>query len=300
MIALGIAGLGMTSMIWADSHDLMVHAVDVPRAIASLVLALLFAFHLRVMDDVKDSDTDRIENPSRPVPRGLVTERELDVLCVLIMAIEVAIAVWIGPVAIIGWSVAAAWSVLMRAEFWAPDWLDRHVFGFAISHMAVMGLTFLALMAMGIEVFDIDAGFGKLITSADAWGLALAATLIGLGFEFGRRFERYVAARRERAWTLWLLWPSVGVMLFTLLARDQYPTWTLYALMSLCALTIVTHALIMGQRPRPTDPDTGARRAESELQIGAGLRTAIELAPGLAGLLLYVVLAVAGVMGVTW
>lgn len=299
MLALGIAGLAMTVTIFADAEGLHAGSVDIGRAVAALILALLFAFHLRIMDDVKDSDTDRIENPKRPVPRGLVTELELDVLCIIVMVVELAIVVWIGPVAVLGWLVAAIWSVLMRAEFWAPDWLDRHVFGFAISHMAVMGLTFLALLAMGIEVFDIDAGFGQLVTSPEAIGLAIAATLVGLGFEFGRRFERYVAARRELSWSLWLLWPSVGVIMFALLARDHYPLWTQYCLMTLAALTIVVHALIMGQRPRLVHPDTGVKSAESDLVIGNKLRVMVELAPGLSGLALYVLLAVAGVMGVT-
>lgn len=177
----------------------------------------------------------------------------------------------------------------MRVEFFVSDWLERHVATYAISHMVVMGLIFGALLAIGIDARGGEATPTELLGAPLVIGVMLAATSIGIGFEWGRKFERYFESHGERAWTWWLLWPTVGAIAFTAIVRDDYPLWSVMALTVVTLLTIVGHALIMGQRPRPAEP--GARAAQPTGHV----REAIEAAPGAAGLLVYLMLAAAGV-----
>jgi 4-hydroxybenzoate polyprenyltransferase len=253
------------------------------KAIAGFIGSLLFIVRLRVYDDVKDADTDRVENPTRPIPRGLVSIRELDAAGVVILVIEGALIASVGSLTFACWAIAAAWSILMRVEFFAPDWLDRHVASFAISHMVVLGLIYGALLAMGIDARGGSSSVDALLLDPVVVGILLAATSIGIGFEWGRKFERYFATHRERAWTLWMLWPTVGAIAFTALVRDAYPLWSVMALVVVCVLTIVGHALVMGQRDKDGAVPSG------------NLREAVEAVPGASGLLVYLVLAAAGV-----
>ncbi len=202
----------------------------------------------------------------------------------MILLVEAALIAVVGPVTFICWAIAAAWSVLMRVEFFVSEWLDEHPATFAISHMLVLGLIYGALLAMGIDARGGDTSAADLLTEPLALYAMLAATSIGIGFEWGRKFERYYAPHGERAWTLWILWPSMGAIGFTALVRDTYPTWSILALIVVTIATIVGHALVMTQRDRSgTVVPTG------------NLREAVEAVPGAAGLLVYLVLAAAGV-----
>ncbi len=258
--------------------------VSVATFVAGFLGSLLFIVRLRVYDDVKDADADRVENPTRPIPRGLVSIRELDVAGVMILLVEAALNASVGSLTFVMWAIAAAWSVLMRVEFFVSEWLDRHPATFAISHMIVMGLIYGALLAIGIDARGGDTGALELLADPLVIGTMLAATSIGIGFEWGRKFERYYAPHGERAWTLWILWPSLGAIGFTALVRDTYPLSAVLTLVVITVAIILGHALVMTQRDRSgTVAPTGK------------FRDAVEAVPGAAGLLVYLVLAVAGV-----
>ncbi|MCW2920958.1 MAG: UbiA prenyltransferase [Thermoleophilia bacterium] len=284
MAVLFVAATLMSAVLLPGSLTGALGDIDVAKAIAGFVGSLLFIVRLRVYDDVKDADADRIENPTRPIPRGLVSIRELDVTGVVILLVEAALIASVGTLTFVVWAIAAAWSVLMRVEFFVSEWLDRHPATFAISHMVVLGLIYGALLAMGIDARGGDTSVSELLTEPLALYAMLAATSIGIGFEWGRKFERYYAPHGERAWSLWILWPSLGAIGFTALVRDTYPTWSLLALVVVTVGTILGHALVMTQRDR----------SGSVVPTG-NLREAVEAVPGAAGLLVYLVLASAGV-----
>ncbi len=284
MAVLFVAATLMSGVLLPESLTGRLGDIDPLKAIAGFVGSLLFIVRLRVYDDVKDADADRVENPTRPIPRGLVSIRELDVTGVVILLVEGALIASVGGLTFACWAIAAAWSVLMRVEFFVSEWLDEHPATFAISHMVVLGLIYGALLAMGIEARGGDSSLVELYGAGAVIGVILAATSIGIGFEWGRKFERYYAKHGERAWTLWILWPSAGAIAFTALVRDTYPTWSVLALIVVTIATIMGHALTMTQRDRSgTAVPTG------------NFREAVEAVPGAAGLLVYLVLAIAGV-----
>jgi hypothetical protein len=283
MIVLFVAATLMSGVLIAPGVGGTLGDVQPAAALAGFLGSLLFIVRLRVYDDVKDADTDRVENPTRPIPRGLVSVRELDVAGVVILVVEGALIASVGSLTFWCWAIAAAWSVLMRVEFFVPAWLDRHVATYAISHMVVMGLIYGALLAIGIDARGGEATIGELLGNSKVLQAMVAATTIGIGFEWGRKFERYHAAHGERAWTLWMLWPTLGAIGFTAIVRFEYPSWSLAALAAFTMLIIVSHALVMGQRDRAGATPEGP------------IREAVEAAPGAAGLIVYLVLAVAGV-----
>jgi hypothetical protein len=210
--------------------------------------------------------------------------RELDVAALVVLVVEGALIASVGQLTFVLWAIAAAWSVLMRVEFFVSEWLEERVALYAISHMVVMGLIYGALLAIGIDARGGDATTADLLGSMPAVATMLAATCIGIGFEWGRKFERYLDSHGELGWSLWLLWPSLGAIAFTAIVRDEYPLWSVMALAVVSVLTIVGHALVMGQRDRAGGHPTG------------NFREAVEALPGAAGLLVYLVLAIAGVV----
>lgn len=271
------------------------------RLAASLVGLLLLTFHLRVMDDVKDADHDREHERSRPIPRGLIGEREGDVVWAVLLVLE-ALAFWyVGPVALALWAITAAYTVLMRLEFFCPAFLDRHVLTFAVSHMLSMGALFALIVACGEAA--VRANIAGHVTGRQPFDEVLAGLLepwlllaytaafcLGMGFELGRKFERYYDAHGFRAWALWFLFPCVGTIVFTYIAREHMATSVELTLAAVAFTAILMHGRTMARRPLP-DPPTAAGLEPS-------VRSRIELLPALFGLFLYLALAIAGVIAV--
>jgi 4-hydroxybenzoate polyprenyltransferase len=116
---------------------------------AAAATTLLVFVQMRVLDEFKDCADDARFRPYRPVPRGLVSLRELGWVLAWASAGELAIALLVD--ARLLWLLAALWSYLslMAAEFFARDWLRRRHFAYLASHNPIGAL--IALYAAAFE-----------------------------------------------------------------------------------------------------------------------------------------------------
>ena len=86
-------------------------------ALASVVVAfatcLLFFLGLRIADEFKDIEEDTRYRPYRPVPRGLVTLRELGWVGAAVAVIQLALALWLAPglslILLAAWADKSSW-----------------------------------------------------------------------------------------------------------------------------------------------------------------------------------------------
>src|SRR5207248_6857252 len=65
--------------------------------LVAFVTAFFFFLQLRIADEHKDYDEDARYRPYRPVPRGLVTLRELAVVFALGALVQLGLALWLHP-----------------------------------------------------------------------------------------------------------------------------------------------------------------------------------------------------------
>lgn len=112
-----------------------------PAVIAVAFVSSLISFlHLRLADEFKDFEDDKRWRPYRPVPRGLVSLRELGVLWVATAVLQVGLAVWLDvrlvPLLLLTWLYLA----LMSREFFCREWLKAHPFTYMWTHMFIMPL----------------------------------------------------------------------------------------------------------------------------------------------------------------
>lgn len=116
-------------------------AAPTPQAVlVSIVCLFLFFFQLRVADEHKDAEDDRAYRPERPVPRGLISLRELRGLALASAAIQFALVMTLYPPLLAFLMLTWAWMVLMTAEFFVPVWLRARPLLYMASHMVVMPL----------------------------------------------------------------------------------------------------------------------------------------------------------------
>lgn len=97
-------------------------------------------FLLRVADEHKDAEDDLQYRPHLPVPRGLVTLKELRVFGLVFLAITVALNAFYVPQMLPLLAITLGYLLLMRYEFFIPGWLRRHMGWYMVSHMFIIPL----------------------------------------------------------------------------------------------------------------------------------------------------------------
>lgn len=112
-----------------------------PRtAIVAFGVAFLFFLQLRISDEFKDFEEDARYRPYRPVPRGLITLRELGIVAVVGGILQLALALWLSPALLPFLLLVWAYLGLMSKEFFAHTWLKAHPFTYMWTHMLILPL----------------------------------------------------------------------------------------------------------------------------------------------------------------
>lgn len=121
---------------------------DLQRFIIGFALVVIIFFQMRVCDEVKDLGDDLAYRPERPIPRGLVSLREIIGLGLITVPIAAGLAIFWGQGLIWLLFLVWIWLFAMTFEFGAPEWLKAHSLLYLLSHMVIMPLLTLMLTGM--------------------------------------------------------------------------------------------------------------------------------------------------------
>jgi len=231
--------------------------------VAALAVGAAF-LHLRIADELKDVEVDRLGRPERPLPRGLVSARELRVVAIVVLALGVGLAGLIGASALAAFAAAAVFIALADFDFGIGRIVHGNLLVYALAHSPTVPL---------LLVFAALAG-DPAPRSELPWLIALAWSL-GLGLEFARK-TRPAGDERPFVETYSQQLGHRGASLLTGL------------MLTLAALAAVGHAATIGAM------GVAAVALAAALVIGVGTivlagrfgQRAIEAAANAAGLLL--------------
>ena len=180
---------------------------------------LIFFLQLRIADEFKDSDEDTRYRPYRPVPRGLVTLRDLAGLFVVGAIVQVALALWLDARLLVLLVITWTYQALMGKEFFLGEWLRGKHLTYMVTHMAIMPLVDLYATSTDWLAFQ-----GR--PPAGLFWFLLASLFNGMVIEIGRKIRSpedeeegvptysVVWGRRRALGTWWL------VMGFTLVCAS--------------------------------------------------------------------------------
>jgi 4-hydroxybenzoate polyprenyltransferase len=157
-------------------------SITLGAALVAFATAFLFFLQLRIADEFKDFEDDAKFRPYRPVPRGLVTLRELGVLGAAAAFIQLAFAAGYDPRLLAILVVVLAYLALMSVEFFAAAWLRARPFLYMASHMLIMPL--IDFYATACDWLPAGAG----VPPALAWFL-LISYFNGMVIEIGRKIR---------------------------------------------------------------------------------------------------------------
>jgi 4-hydroxybenzoate polyprenyltransferase len=112
-----------------------------PLALSAVgIIGLLLV--MRMMDELKDFEKDKVAHPDRPLPRGLVSKQEVRRV---LLSTALLLLAYAGGIAVAGRALAGAlyaftvgYTFLMFREFFVPRLLNRNQFVYAVSHQAVV------------------------------------------------------------------------------------------------------------------------------------------------------------------
>jgi 4-hydroxybenzoate polyprenyltransferase len=184
LIAYGVlvAAISFAGVSLPGARPQQLGALSFHAWFTAFIVTLGFFFQLRVADEFKDFVDDATYRPYRPVPRGVIRLRELAMLAVVVMAVQVALTAWrsprLLPMLLLVWGYLA----LMRLEFFAPAWLKAHPLVYLVSHMTIMPLIFLFISAC-----DWLAAGGA--APAGLGGFLALGFASGVVFEVGRKIR---------------------------------------------------------------------------------------------------------------
>lgn len=139
-------------------------------------------FLVRIFDEFKDKEDDAKYRTYLPVPRGLISLKELKVIGLTVGLIQIAVIAVLQLKMLYLYIIVLAYLALMGVEFFVPEWLKKRQLIYITSHMVIIPL--IDIYASGLDwLLDGDQPHWGL-----AWFFAVSYTN-GLVLEFGRKLR---------------------------------------------------------------------------------------------------------------
>lgn len=172
-----------------------------PLLVAAMAFstAITFFFQLRIADEFKDIEEDTRYRPYRPVPRGLVTLRELGWVFVGCGLGQLILALVLYPPLVILLVVTWAYLAGMCKEFFVREWLKSRPLVYLGSHMLIMPLVDLYMTSCDWMVHGLESPPEGIF-----WFLVVSFCN-GVLLEFGRKI-RCAKDEEEGVETYTALW----------------------------------------------------------------------------------------------
>jgi len=125
---------------------------DPAESIIGCLVFYMALFEIRLLDEHKDYAKDVIAHPGRMLSRGEITLKELRKLLYAMAALQAVMAIYLGPAPFVVWLAIQVFALLMFKEFFVPDFLNRHMGLYLISHQVSVPLALLFGISQRIDL----------------------------------------------------------------------------------------------------------------------------------------------------
>jgi|694.fasta_scaffold28590_7 4-hydroxybenzoate polyprenyltransferase len=176
-----------------------------PVYFVGIVITISLFLLVRIFDEFKDADDDSKYRKKLAVPRGLVSLKELLVLGILIVLLQIAVNLFWFPQMLVFYGVVIFYLLLMGKEFFIADWLKKNQFFYITSHMFIIPL--IDIYASGLDWYleGVPAPTGLLFFFAVSY-------MNGIVLEIGRKIR--IPEKEEK-----------GVITYSFLLGYQRAIW---------------------------------------------------------------------------
>lgn len=155
-----------------------------PSGTLALLASIVFMILARMMDELKDYDKDKIANPQRPLPRGLLTAQEMQsgihVVFGLLILLSLSIGVVASPLSGLLILGSSLYLWLMYKEFYFGAALGNYPLLYSFSHQ-IVGIP---LYLFGVTLFS-----PSFVSEQSAWVFVAVNVASSLTYEFARKLK---------------------------------------------------------------------------------------------------------------
>jgi len=103
-----------------------------------VVTSFGFFFLLRLFDEFKDAESDAKHRPYLPVPRGVVSFKELKIIITAVIGLQVVVNIFFLPEMLWVLALVLVYMFVMAKEFFIGKWLRKHPICYMVTHMMIM------------------------------------------------------------------------------------------------------------------------------------------------------------------
>jgi hypothetical protein len=150
--------------------------------IIGIFATITLFFLVRIFDEFKDQADDAKYRKYLPVPRGLISLKELKIIGLIVAVIQVSTIAIFQTEMLYLYLLVLVYLMLMGVEFFVPEWLKKRHLIYITSHMVIIPL---------IDIYS--SGLDWLLGGSEPhWGLAWffgVSYMNGLVLEFGRKIR---------------------------------------------------------------------------------------------------------------
>ncbi|NJM16244.1 MAG: UbiA family prenyltransferase, partial [Bacteroidales bacterium] len=208
-----------------------------PHFVIGIFATITLFFLVRIFDEFKDKEDDKKYRKYLPVPRGLISLKELKAMGLVVGLAQVAVIAAFQPKMLYLYTMVLAYLMLMGKEFFVSKWLKKRQLTYIASHMVIIPL---------IDVYS--SGLDWLLNhSQPHWGLAwffAVSYMNGMVLEFGRKIRTpeteeegvvsYTGLYGTKAGAA--IW--IGLLLFTMLLAVGASRYANYGGIAIVVLSI--------------------------------------------------------------
>jgi len=123
--------------------------VSLPAFFVGIFTTISLFLLVRIFDEFKDKEDDAAFRKHLPVPRGLVSLRELLIIGIVVAVLQIAVNAFFFPKMLVLYFIAVGYLLLMGKEFFVTEWLKKHQFWYVTSHMLIIPL--IDIYASGLD-----------------------------------------------------------------------------------------------------------------------------------------------------
>lgn len=123
--------------------------VDVRTFAVGIFTTISLFLLVRIFDEFKDAEDDARFRKELPVPRGLITFRELALTGIVVAIAQILVNLIFFPKMLWIYAVVIGYLSLMGKEFFVTEWLKKHQFWYVTSHMFIIPL--IDIYASGLD-----------------------------------------------------------------------------------------------------------------------------------------------------
>lgn len=150
--------------------------------LAGIVTTIGLFFLVRVFDEFKDKEEDAEFRKHLPVPRGLVSLKELATAGMVAFVLQVLVNIFFLPDMLLIYAGVFAYLLLMSKEFFVAKWLKQHPFWYVVSHMLIIPLIDVYASGLDWVLDNKPAPFGLVF-------FFVVSFMNGVVLEIGRKIK---------------------------------------------------------------------------------------------------------------